>query len=175
MLMCRRCRGYEFSPGSSNQAIPACLAGVLYTSGFAMTSGTDQPVPRRRKGCLKGCLVALLLGGACIAFFGYRIGEPSRRARRVHQSIRPGMSVGDVESLLTGRYYCSYKMKRGADWETVYRDEFLAASVAPEGDPRIPRRIWLVFMGPSPFRVSFYVEIDERGLASGATDPRGWD
>ena len=43
--------------------------------------------------------------------FYYVMVEPGRRAKRVHQTIRPGTSFEDVESLLTGRYLCLYYVK----------------------------------------------------------------
>ncbi len=125
-----------------------------------MSSESERGRPATRR--LKGCLITLLLVGGCLAFSMYQAFEPDRHASRVHQSIHLGMSLGEVEGLIAGVKFHSYKMKRGADWEYVSRDEFLAASGAS------PRMISLHFLSP-PRRLGFNVEFDERGLVSGIT------
>ena len=41
--------------------------------------------------------------------------------------------------------------------------------------PLVAARLQLTFMGRSPGRVSFFVEIDNNGNVSTVTDPYGWD
>lgn len=127
--------------------------------------------PSRKRGCLISVLIVLAL----IVYVFWQIGEPGRRAKRVHQAIRPDMSVSDVENLLTGRHYCFYQVKTNEQWQSLSRDEFLGSMAVTTTSAPDAMRLQLHFMGISPGRVSFFVEIDNSGDVSKITDPYGWD
>ncbi|MFC1737101.1 hypothetical protein ACFL1X_13370 [Candidatus Hydrogenedentota bacterium] len=93
----------------------------------------------------------------------------------MHQSIHSGMALLDVESLLTGRYYCFYQIIVNDGWKQVSREEFVKASTRQTNDTPVSRRLHLIFMGTSPRRTSFFVEIDSAGNVSELTNPYGWD
>ena len=131
-----------------------------------------QPSPAPRK-WLKGCALLLLLGLGVLALLIWQIGEPSRRAQAVHQAINPGMSVLDVQPLLTGRYYCNYLIDKGSGWEIVTREEFAKLIVSP-GGPALTG-LQPTFMGMSPGRVSFTVKADGTGKITTVSEPHGWD
>ena len=85
------------------------------------------------------------------------------------------MSYQDVESLLAGRCYCFYEVAANGAWKGISRDEFVDAKRLQNNTEPIQRRLNLTFMGPSPGRVSFFVQIDGDGKVSEVTAPRGWD
>ena len=132
----------------------------------------NKPKKRSRK---KGCLVILAIVVALIAFSIWRIGEPARRAGRVHQAIRAGMSVAKVKGLLTGRHYCSYELMIDGDWQDVSPQRFMDSLTAQNAAEHVAARLKLTFMGSSPGRISFYVELDADGNVAQATEPYGWD
>ena len=134
----------------------------------------DPPSQAPRK-WLKGCAVFLLLGAGLFAWAFWQIGEPSRRAQAVHQAIHPGMSLPEMEKLLTGRYYRVYQIERNGQWEIVTSEVFdqELARTPPSGP--VHARIMLTFMGMSPGRVSFTVDIDNTGRISAVGKPKGWD
>ncbi len=105
----------------------------------------------------------------------WQIGEPGRRARQVHQQIHPGISYQDVEGLLTGRYYCFYEVAAEGAWKGISRDEFADVKKLQSDRKPVQRRLNLTFMGTSPGRVSFFVQIDGNGKVSEVMAPRGWD
>lgn len=104
----------------------------------------------------------------------WQIFEPGRRARRVHGAIRLGSNFRDVEPLLTGRYFCFFQTKTNGQWNTVSQAFAEPEAIQPTGVPDT-MRLSLHFLGMSPYRVSFYVELDENGNVTNVTDPYGWD
>ena len=129
----------------------------------------------RKSSRKRGCLISALIVLALFVYAFWQIGEPNRRAKRVHQAIHPNMNVSDVENLLTGRHYCFYQVMKDDDWRSVSREDFMAALAGQTASPHVSTRLQLTFMGMSPGRVSFFVEIDNNGNVSKITDPYGWD
>ncbi len=129
----------------------------------------------RKSSRKRGCLISALIVLALSVYAFWQIGEPSRRAKRAHQAIRPDMSVSDVENLLTGRHYCFYQVMRDGDWQSVSRDDFMVVLANQTTSLPVATRLQLTFMGISPGRVSFFVEIDNSRNVFKITDPYGWD
>jgi len=123
----------------------------------------------------KGCLISVLIVSALIVYVLWQIGEPGRRAKRVHQAIRPGMSLGSVEDLLRGRHYCFFQVKTNEKWQSLSRDEFTGFMTTTPGNASAAMRLQLHFMGTAPGRVSFFVELDHSGNVTNITNPYGWD
>lgn len=107
-----------------------------------------------------------------VAGVGYLIFEPGRRAERVHQAIRQGASFKDVESLLTGRYLCSYRVKTGGTWNELSRSD-IADAIADDSTEAL--RLSVTFLGISPYRVSLDVDLDRAGNVTSVAAPYGWD
>ncbi len=133
-----------------------------------------QPSPAPRK-WLKGCALLLLIAVGVIAWAFWQMGEPNRRAQAVHQALHPGMSVLEVEPLLSGRYYCLYLVERNGQWETVTREAFAREIATPPPGGPLHTRLQLTFMGLSPGRVSFTVEADGAGRITAVGERKGWD
>jgi hypothetical protein len=129
-------------------------------------------MPTSRK---KGCLLAMLVLSALLVWTVWQIGEPGRRARCVHRAIRPGMPYGDVEALLTGRYYCLFQVNTNQRWRSLSRSEFTDCIRAVSTNASPAMRLQLHFMGRSPLRVSFEVALDHAGAVTNVSDPYGWD
>jgi hypothetical protein len=124
----------------------------------------------------RGCSLIFVLSMAGIFIWTpWAIFEPDRRAERVHKAIKPGASFEDVESLLTGRYFCFYQVKTDEEWQSLSRSEFTDAIEAASTNATPAMRLHLAFMGPAPYRVSFNVELDHEGNVTNATNPYGWD
>ena len=133
------------------------------------TSETKSP---SRK---KGCLITILIVAVLIIWAFWQIGEPNRRARRVHQAITPGMNFRDIEPLLTGRYYCFFQIKTNGQWHSRSGQIFAQpGEIELTGEPDT-MRLQLHFMGMSPYRVSFFAELDHNGIVTNITNPYGWD
>ena len=113
-----------------------------------------------------GLLVFILVG------VGYLIFEPGRRAKRVHQAITLGASFEDVESLLTGRYFCFYSVKTTEEWKGLSRSEFTDAI---ETESTEAMRLHIAFLGISPYLVSLNVEFYYSGNVISVAKPYGWD
>jgi hypothetical protein len=112
----------------------------------------------------------VILGMGC---FYYLMVEPGRRAKRVHQAIRPGMAFENAETLLTGRYFCFYYVKTTEGWKGLSsRSEFTDAI---ETESTEAMRIHVAFLGISPYRVSMNVEFDRSGNVTSVSKPYGWD
>lgn len=126
----------------------------------------------RRGGC--GLVFVLSVAGMLI-WTTWSIFEPARRAERVHQAIRPGASFQEVESLLTGRYFCFYQVKTNEEWQSLSRSEFIDAVETKSTNASPAMRLQLTFLGLSPYRVSFDVELDCTGNVTNVTKPYGWD
>ncbi len=126
----------------------------------------------RKRGCLISALVALVL----MAYSFWQIGEPGRRARRMREAIEPGMSFENVEALLEGRHICSFQAKTNGQWRTISRDEFTDYMTTKySGMDTVPLRLQLHFLGMTPRRSSFMVELNGDGNVTNVTSPRGWD
>ena len=123
----------------------------------------------------KGCLISVLIVSALIVYVFWQIGEPNRRAKRIHQAIKPDMSFGNVENLLTGRHYCFFQVKTNKQWQNLSRDEFAGLMVNTSSNTSAAARLQLHFMGTAPGRVSFFVELDHNGNVTNITNPYGWD
>jgi hypothetical protein len=113
-----------------------------------------------------GFLIFIVVG------VGYLIFEPGRRAKRVHQAIRQGASFDDVESLLTGRFFCFYYVKTTEGWKALSRSAFTDAI---ETDSTEAMRLHIAFLGISPYRVSLDIEFDRSGNVTSVAKPYGWD
>lgn len=123
----------------------------------------------------RGCLMALLIATGIFIWTFWQIGEPNRRAKRVHQAITPGMNFRDIKPLLTGRFYCFFQVKTNGQWHSLSVQAF-----AQPDDIRLTgeddtMRLELHFMGMSPYRVSFCAELDHAGNVTNTTNPYGWD
>ena len=123
----------------------------------------------------RGCLISVLMVSALIVYAFWQIGEPGRRAKRVHQAIRLGMSFGNVKNLLTGRHYCFFQVKTNKQWQNLSRDEFADLMVTTSSNTSVAMRLKLHFIGIAPGRVSFFVELDHNGNVTNITNPYGWD
>ena len=130
---------------------------------------------QKKRSWIKGCFILLVVAFGLLASCVWVIGEPGRRAQSTHAAIRVGMSYTEVEPLLTGRHYCFYMVERppgGGGWEKVSREEF--AKLVAGAEP-MNFRLSLTFMGLSPGRVSFTVELDRAGRVQKLGEPHGWD
>jgi hypothetical protein len=123
----------------------------------------------------KGCLIAVLVALAVLFYVFWSVGEPGRRARRVHEAIRPGISYSNVEGLLTGRYYCLFQVSTNEQWQTLSRDEFIHFLAASPCNTNVATRLQLHFMGTAPLRASFFVYLDNKGIVTNLTMPYGWE
>ena len=123
----------------------------------------------------RGCLISVLMVSALIAYAFWQIGEPGRRAERVHQTIRPGMNIGNIENLLTGRHYCFFQVNTNVQWQDISRDEFTGLMSTTSSNVPVAMRLQLHFMGAAPGRVSFFVKLDRNGNVTNITNPYGWD
>ncbi|MFC1811125.1 hypothetical protein ACFL03_00340 [Thermodesulfobacteriota bacterium] len=117
----------------------------------------------------------VLIGVALVFFAFWQIGEPARRARKIHKNIHPGMNFKDVESFMSGRYYCDYQVMADGEWKSIQRVEFIKLLELGTKNSFPSKRLWLTFLGMAPGRVSFFVEFDSSGRVSEVTDPHGWD
>ena len=135
----------------------------------------EQDKKTKKPSRKRGCLISVLIVLALIVYVFWQIGEPGRRAERVHQAIRPGMSLGNVENMLTGRHYCFFQIKTNEQWQNLSRDEFTGIMATTSGNASTARRLQLHFMGIAPGRVSFFVELDHNGNVTNITNPYGWD
>ncbi len=117
----------------------------------------------------------VLIGVALVFFAVWQMGEPDRRARRIHKNIHPGMNFKYVESFLSGRYYCDYQVMADGGWKSIQKEEFVKLLALGIKNSVSSQRLWLTFLGIAPGRVSFFVEFDHSGRVSKVTDPRGWD
>lgn len=124
-----------------------------------------------RAGLLIVVPVVLAIGAGVL----WQIGEPGRRAKRVHASIQPGMTLEQVEGLLSGRYFALYRIAAEEGWRTVPRGEFAGALRRNAGNEAFGARVQLIFMGMAPGRSSFTVEFGPAGRVSSVTEPRMWD
>jgi len=114
--------------------------------------------------------------GAALAFFVFwQIGEPGRRARRIHKVIHAGMNFTDIENLLSDRYFCDYQVAADNGWKSIQRAEFVKLLEPGTKESLSSKRIWLTFLGVAPGRFSFFVEFDSSGRVFKVTDPYGWD
>jgi hypothetical protein len=125
---------------------------------------------------MKGCLITILAFSALLIWTFSQITEPDRRAKRTRAAIGSGMFYGDIEELLTGRYFCIFQTRTNDQWHS---QSFRTTFTDPEGmlltgEPDT-MRLQLHFMGMSPRRVSFYVELNGAGNVTNTTDPYGWD
>lgn len=135
---------------------------------------TDVAKPKGGSG-KKGCLIFVLGTLALVFWVFWQIGEPGRRAQVVRESIRPGMNAIEVEPLLIGRHYFLYQVQRPDGWENVTRDAFQQfVSSPPAGEP-VKLRLALTFMGMSPGRITFHVEVGPDGRVVKIDQPRNWD
>ena len=115
----------------------------------------------------------LLFIAGMVAGMVYLMNEPSSRAKRVHQAIRPGTSVEDIESLLTGRYFCFYSVKTTEGWMGLSsRSEFTDAIGL---DSTEAMRLNIGFIGFTPYRASMDVEFDRFGNVTSVAKPYSWD
>lgn len=138
-----------------------------------MESATEhKPKHRRWK---SGCLKLLLFGLGLMAWAIWQIGEPNRRAHQVLAAIHPGMSALKVEPLLTGRHYCIYQIQRTDGWESLTREEFQRLITSPPAGAPGKLRLTLTFMGLSPGRTSFHVEVGADGRVEKTDQPHNWD
>lgn len=133
-----------------------------------------EATPKRRS-WKSGCLMLVVFGVAVVLWGFWEIGEPGRRAQQVISAIHPGMNALDVESLLTGRYYCNYQVQRPDGWETMPRDKFQQFIAAPPAGAPVKLRLTLTFMGLSPGRTSFHVEVGADGRVEKTDQPHNWD
>lgn len=111
---------------------------------------------------------------AVVFFIVWSIGEPARRARRIRATIRPAMSVEDVEKLLSGRHVCLYDVMISSQWTHVSREQF--AALAHGGAVTSPPlRMTLYFLGMSPARSGLSVSFSPRGKVERVTELRPRD
>ena len=135
---------------------------------------TTQEKPRLSSG-RRGCLILILGALAVMIWAFWQIGEPNRRAHENLAAIQPGMNALEVDGRITGRHYCVYQVQRTDAWEIVTREDFQALISTPSAGAPVKLRMMLTFLGLSPGRVSFFVEVDRDGRVQKATKPYGWD
>lgn len=123
----------------------------------------------------KGCFIFILIVLGLVVYSLWQIGEPGRRAKRIHAEIRPGMNFENVEKLLTGRHFCHFEVNKDGKWHNLSRDEFIEIVSNTTAEKPNALRLKLHFMGTTPRRVSFTVELDNKGNVTKVTDPYGWD
>ncbi|MDI1320800.1 MAG: hypothetical protein PSW75_11510 [bacterium] len=124
----------------------------------------------------KGCLIFIVMAVALLGYSVWQIREPGRRAHATYDTIRGGMSTAEVEQLLTGRHYCVYQVQRpGGEWEIVNREDFAKLVAAPDSKAYTNLRLMLTFLGMSPGRVSFIVDLDRAGRVQKLNPPYNWD
>jgi hypothetical protein len=122
-----------------------------------------------------GCLIVVLVVVGSLAFTIWQIRLPALRAKRVRETIHAGMLYEQVEELLVGRTFCFYQVQTSNGWESVPREDFVAA-LSEHIDPKPDNpRLHLTFMGLTPYRVSFSVMLDDTGKVVETTEPFGWD
>lgn len=121
----------------------------------------------RRVGCSIGILVVVAIGVIVL----WQIVEPGWRAYRVHASIRPGMTLDQVEDLLTGRYFCTCEIRDNRGWQKVSRDEFAGVLERIDGNESFDMRLHIIFQGIPPFYFVFTVGFDCGGRVSAVTRP----
>jgi hypothetical protein len=138
-----------------------------------MAVAAESKPPRRS--WLKGCLILILGTFAVLVWAVWMIGEPGRRAQQTIQAIHPGMNALEVEPLLTSRHYCIYQVQRPDGWESVTRDAFKQLITAPPAGAPVKLRLTLTFMGLSPGRTTFHVEVGADGRVEKIDQPHNWD
>ena len=120
-----------------------------------------------------GFLIVLIL---CVfAWSFWQIGEPSRRAMAVTQSLRAGMTPSQVLALLDGRYMHVYKIRVGDEFESCTPEEFFETLEGPPTGTEPRGILWITFLGSSPARVSIDVRFGPDGRVTEWTRPHGWD
>ena len=117
----------------------------------------------------------VLLGLGLMVWAFREIGEPGRRAREVFATIHPGLNALELEPLLTGRHYCVYQVQRPDGWEIVTREDFQKLITTPLAGAPVKLRLMLTFMGMSPGRTSFLVEVGSDGRVQKVEKPYNWD
>jgi hypothetical protein len=130
---------------------------------------------KKKRSWIAGCFILLMVALGLLASCVWMIAEPGRRAQSIHAAIHTGMSFTEVEQLLTGRRYCIYMVERppgSGGWMNVSREEFAKLVAGP--DP-MNFRLSLTFMGMSPGRVSFSVDLDRAGRVQKLSEPHNWD
>jgi hypothetical protein len=138
-----------------------------------MSAKQTEPIGKKRFGA--GCFIILLTVLLLAGYTVWQIREPGQRARRIHQAIQPGMSYAEVESLLTGRYYCFYERQEQTDWKQISREEFVQR-ISPINSPEpAGLRMRLTFMSTSPGRTSILIDLDSRGKVTKVNEPYSWD
>jgi hypothetical protein len=140
-----------------------------------MTLESSNHQETRKPSRKSGCIILVLIGVALVFFAFWQIGEPGRRARRIHKAIHSGMNFKDIENLLSGRYYCDYQVMTDSGWKPIQREKFVKLLELGTKKSFPSKRLWLTFLGMAPGRVSFFVEFDHSGGVFKVTDPRGWD
>ena len=106
----------------------------------------------------------VVAGVVCMTIFVFwQMGETSRRADRVHRAIQPGMAYTEVAALIPGRHFCAFQIQSSAQWRTVSREEFAGALSNDAA------RLHLLFLGMTPARASFFVELDRAGKVTTVT------
>ena len=123
----------------------------------------------------RGCMAFMLVLCGLAAYVTWQVGEPGRRAKDIQQDITMGMSVADVEGLLTGRHLAMFQMMSNGVWTSVSRNDVPAILTTATTNASPVLRMQVHMLGMSPRRASFFVEFDAAGKAIGATPPRGWD
>jgi hypothetical protein len=96
----------------------------------------------------------------------------------MHGLIQTGMNPEKVESLFregNNRNYIFYQVLTNGNWRAVTREEFTSTLGVHSDVPTSRARVQLTFVGLTPNRVSFFVEIDSTGHVINVTDPYGWD
>jgi hypothetical protein len=137
-----------------------------------MTDDTSEAKSSSRR---KGCLITILVVAVCIVWGFWQIEEPDRRAKRVHQAITLGMHFRDIEPLLTGRHFCFFEVRTNSQWACVSTQAFTEPDeIQLTGEPDT-MRLQFHFMGMSPHRMSFFVELDQGGNVTNVTNPYGWE
>jgi hypothetical protein len=124
---------------------------------------------------MKGCALRIAAVVGILVLIVWQFGEPDRRASRIQRAIRPGMSVADVEELLTGRDHCFYQIRGEDGWQSVEREDFMRRLADRSAGEPFAAKLHLWFSGISPRRATFSVQIDGSGTVTGTTVPYGWD
>ena len=132
--------------------------------------------------------VGILVTAVLVAWTVWGVRKPPTQATKAWETIRPGMSLADVEECLRdGRNFCFYQLKRANEWQRVSRNEFVTAekvppsvavdtnAVAQTNVAATEFRLQLTFTGMAPNRTSFIVDMDSSGRVERVTGPHTWE
>ena len=127
---------------------------------------------RQMKKLVKIIFIIFLFVMLSMFFTVLCVRKTTLNAKKIHSTINIGMNVQQVHQELYGRYICSYEIEVGEDEKNrVGKDEFLRdiSKNTTKGEMHIH------IMGFTPYRVSFDLKFDNKGVLYEKSKPHGWD